>query len=60
MAWVRALAEQAADFARTGGLLQPIVRVTLSDGERFFLAHADPRTGTRSLVGFRPLAWRAR
>ena len=43
--WVGRLAAQAEAFARTRGLQQPIVRVTLVDGEQFFLASLQPEPG---------------
>jgi PII-like signaling protein len=43
--WVRELAAQVHSFARERGLHDPLVRVTLVDGERFFLASLAPQPG---------------
>lgn len=42
--WVEALLDEIADFGRARRR-QPLVRVTLSDGERFFLARMEARPG---------------
>ena len=44
-AWVRALSDQAHAFARSCGRREPLVRVTLADGERFFLATIEAAPG---------------
>ena len=44
-AWARTLVAEIAEFAATHGRPQPLVRVTLADGERFFLAALEPRPG---------------
>jgi PII-like signaling protein len=43
--WVRALVEEIGEFASTHDRPQPLVRVTLADGEQFFLAALEPRPG---------------
>jgi PII-like signaling protein len=44
-AWARALVAEIEEFAATHNRPQPLVRVTLADGERFFLAWLEPRPG---------------
>ena len=43
--WARALLDEIAEFAMTRGRPQPFVRVTLADGEQFFLAGIESRPG---------------
>jgi PII-like signaling protein len=43
--WVDRFAAQADAFARERGLHEPLVRVTLVDGERFFLASLEQHPG---------------
>jgi PII-like signaling protein len=43
--WVRSLCEQVAAFAGARGRPEPLVRVTLADGEQFFLAAVEPTPG---------------
>ncbi len=43
--WVARFNEQVATFARDRRRHEPLVRVTLSDGEQFFLASLDERPG---------------
>ena len=43
--WARTLVAEIEDFARAHSRPQPLVRVTLDDGEQFFLASLDPRPG---------------
>jgi PII-like signaling protein len=43
--WLRALAHEAAVFAQSRGRRDVLVRVSLADGEQFFLASADERPG---------------
>lgn len=43
--WVRSLGEQAQAFARSRGCREPFVRVTLADGEQFFLATVEASPG---------------
>jgi PII-like signaling protein len=44
-AWARALVDEIQRFATDRAAAQPLVRVTLDDGEQFFLAGLDPRPG---------------
>ena len=44
-AWARTLITEIQEFAATHNRPQPLVRVTLADGEQFFLASLDPRPG---------------
>ena len=44
-AWVRTLVGEIERFATTHDRPQPLVRVTLADGEQFFLAALEPRPG---------------
>jgi PII-like signaling protein len=44
-AWVHAMIEQIRDYAISHDRPQPLVQVTLADGERFFLAAIEPRPG---------------
>jgi PII-like signaling protein len=44
-AWARTLVAEIEEFAATHDRPQPLVRVTLADGERFFLASLEPRPG---------------
>ena len=44
-AWARTLVAEIAEFAATHNRPQPLVRVTLADGEQFFLASLEPRPG---------------
>ena len=44
-AWARALVTEIEEFAATHERPQPLVRVTLADGEQFFLAWLEPRPG---------------
>jgi PII-like signaling protein len=46
--WARSLIDQIREFAESHDRPQPLVRVTLTDGEQFFLAALEPRPG----VGF--------
>jgi PII-like signaling protein len=43
--WARALTDEIREFAETHGRPRPLVRVTLADGEQFFLAALEPRPG---------------
>ena len=43
--WARTLVAEIAEFAATHDRPQPLVRVTLADGEQFFLASLEPRPG---------------
>ena len=43
--WARTLLEEIAEFAGTHRRPEPLVRVTLADGEQFFLAALEPRPG---------------
>lgn len=43
--WVRELIDQAQAFAHSRGRQEALVRVTLADGERFFLAGLEPAPG---------------
>jgi len=43
--WARTLVAEIQDFARAHSRPQPLVRVTLDDGEQFFLASLEPRPG---------------
>jgi PII-like signaling protein len=43
--WLLTVSAQATEFARARGGGEPLVRVTLEDGEEFFLASVDPRPG---------------
>jgi hypothetical protein len=62
--WVRALLGQVERFAQAREVLDPVVRISLSDDERFFLyvplssiakveLMTRPPRGTRALVGLR-------
>jgi len=44
-AWTRALVDEIRRFATGRSAAPPLVRVTLDDGEQFFLAGLDPRPG---------------
>jgi PII-like signaling protein len=44
-AWARSLVAEIEEFAATHGRPEPLVRVTLADGEQFFLALLEPRPG---------------
>jgi hypothetical protein len=44
-AWAQALVAEVKEFAATHDRPQPLVRVTLADGEQFFLASLEPRPG---------------
>ena len=44
-AWARTLIDEISEFARTHDRPQPLVQVTLADGERFFLAAVEARPG---------------
>jgi PII-like signaling protein len=44
-AWARTLVAEIQEFAVTHDRPQPLVQVTLADGEQFFLAALDPRPG---------------
>jgi PII-like signaling protein len=44
-AWARTLVAEIEEFAAIHDRPQPLVRVTLADGEQFFLASLDPRPG---------------
>jgi hypothetical protein len=43
--WARELLDEIREFAATHDRPQPLVRVSLADGERFFLASLEPRPG---------------
>jgi PII-like signaling protein len=43
--WARTLVAEIEEFAAALNRQQPLVRVTLADGEQFFLASLDPRPG---------------
>jgi hypothetical protein len=43
--WARTLVAQIHEFATTHDRPQPLVHVTLADGEKFFLAGLEPRPG---------------
>jgi len=43
--WARTLLAEIEEFAATHDRPQPLVRVTLADGEQFFLASLQPRPG---------------
>ena len=43
--WARTLIDEIEEFAATHNRPQPLVRVTLADGEQFFLASLEPRPG---------------
>jgi PII-like signaling protein len=43
--WARTLVAEIEEFARAHDRPQPLVRVTLADGEQFFLASLEPRPG---------------
>ncbi len=43
--WARTLIDEIAEFAATHNRPQPLVSVTLADGEQFFLASLEPRPG---------------
>jgi PII-like signaling protein len=43
--WARTLVAEIEEFAATHDRPQPLVRVTLADGEQFFLAWLEPRPG---------------
>ena len=43
--WARTLVAEIQDFAPAHSRPQPLVRVTLDDGEQFFLASLEPRPG---------------
>src|SRR3954454_10119744 len=43
--WARALVTEIAEFAATHNRPCPLVRVTLADGEQFFLAYLEARPG---------------
>jgi PII-like signaling protein len=43
--WARTLLTEIREFARTHDRPQPLVQVTLADGEQFFLAALEPRPG---------------
>jgi PII-like signaling protein len=43
--WLRTLGREVAEFARSRGRRDPIVRITLADGEQFFVASAEARPG---------------
>jgi PII-like signaling protein len=43
--WARTLVAEIEEFAATHNRPQPLVRVTLADGEQFFLAALEPRPG---------------
>jgi PII-like signaling protein len=43
--WARTLIAEIEEFAATHNRPRPLVRVTLADGEQFFLASLDPRPG---------------
>ena len=44
-AWAQTLIAEVAEFAATRDRPEPLVRVTLADGEQFFLAALEPRPG---------------
>jgi PII-like signaling protein len=44
-AWARTLVSEIAEFALVHDRPQPLVQVTLTDGETFFLAAVEPRPG---------------
>lgn len=44
-AWARGLLDEIREFADTHHRPEPLVQVTLSDGEQFFLAAVEPRPG---------------
>jgi PII-like signaling protein len=43
--WARSLLDEIAEFARSHQRTQPLVRVTLADGDEFFLVALEPRPG---------------
>ena len=43
--WARALTDEIREFAETHGRPRPLIRVTLTGGEQFFLAALEPRPG---------------
>jgi hypothetical protein len=44
-AWARTLLAEIQEFGATHDRPQPLVQVTLADGEQFFLAAFEPRPG---------------
>lgn len=48
--WLRALLERIHDFARSRGGHEPVVRITLADGERFFLYAVEAGPGDQFLT----------
>ncbi len=51
--WARTLLDEIAEFAASHERPEPLVRVTLGDGEQFFLAALEPRPG-RGFVTLHP------
>jgi hypothetical protein len=45
VAWARTLITEIREFASTHDRPNPLVQVTLADGEQFFLAGLEPRPG---------------
>jgi hypothetical protein len=48
--WVEGLMQAVADFERTRGAINPGVRLSLTDGESFFLSNARPAPGEELLI----------
>jgi PII-like signaling protein len=48
--WLREMRDRIRDFTRLRGVHEPVVRVTLADGERFFLYAIEPGPGREFLT----------